>query len=502
MESGIEMQSLDTDAKVVANETAENPQFDNDATISMLPADVSMPFALQNQATKEQRKIRHEENKKMASYFKEHLERRERFLIRRSNLFNKVWDSTILFTTLVLLVAIPMKWSFFSGALIPPCISGGVSFTDTAQNEFKALQAVSFLIISICTAILIIDICMTFFTPYIDKILSHEVVRLDRIALHYLKFDFWKDAMAAFPWSLCFYKDSTAQSDCEYDKDSSSDAITLKLIQILMLLGCPFLTRRFLKELRRCATHWQLSYESFEAFRAVAMFIILLNFMACIWNYLGEIEESSAHTEKSWSTNYLGDTLRYNGIHGFISYYCSAFYYASMTCTTIGYGDVTAQTSVERMFSSLFMIIGAAFYGYAVGVTVTVVESRGEANKEYFQGVDTMNEIMKIKHTPKRISRAILHYLDNSRSLREEIEQAEFMANLSPVLRAKMCECMYGESIRKIRCFKNAPADFVGQLGAMLQPQAFSANETLIRRHEISGQVSSRDGPMVLCSCD
>lgn len=503
MEPEIEMTSLEgkaepkTDAKVVAD-TANVPSKirRSGSTMRLTVEHVPRSFVVQQTKIK-QRKSTQEQSLQMSLHFKKYLENRERFLIRPSYLCKKVWDTVLLVVTTVLLVLVPIHWSFFSTALLP-CVDDGDSFPAVAQSQFKTMQQVSISIISVCSLLLVIDICMTFFTPFFDNYLSFEVVRLDRIAWHYLRYSFWIDAMAAFPWTLCYYRSvqNVVELNCDTEQTAynAEAAMQWKLSEIVMLLPWPFLEHRFSKELRGCATYLHVHFETFEFMHATSRLMLLLNLMACIWNYIGEVGDNSALVQTSWSSNYLGgmNTMRYNGINGFMMYYLSSFYYASMTCTTIGYGDVTAQTTVERVCSSIFMIIGAAFYGYFVGITVTVVESRGAANKEYFQGVDTMNELMRIRKTPKNVSRAIRNFLDHSRSLREEKERAKFMRNLSPVLRARMCECMYGDSIRKIRCFKYVSREFVGQLGAALQPQAFSANETLIRRNEISGKVFSQ----------
>merc|ERR1719174_3301247 len=149
------------------------------------------------------------------------------------------------------------------------------------------------------------------------------------------------------------------------------------------------------------------------------LLMVCLNLMACLWNTIGEIGDIS-NIKQSWSTAYVGDAMRYNGASGFATYYMSSFYYATMTCTTIGCGDVTAQTTVERIASSIFMISGAALYGYVTGIIVNVVETSGEANKSYYQCLDTMNDLMHIKRTPTRIKRNIRAFLANSRTLRQD----------------------------------------------------------------------------------
>ena len=427
-------------------------------------------------------------NKEVSESFLERLKRRERFLLRRSVFCKHAWDYILLFTTLALLFLVPIHWSFLS-SFIRPCQDDGDSFA--GLEEFATMRIISLSVICFCSMILIVEIFLSFFTPVFDNSISLEVIRLSEIAQHYLRFYCWKDVLAAFPWSLCFFfvqpdLVSMTESEC-----SADDSIIWKYFEAIMLLRLPFLGIRFWQRLHECAGHFQMRYERLEAIQAFLLLMVCLNLMACLWNTIGEIGDIS-NIKQSWSTAYVGDTMRYNGLPGFFTYYMSSFYYATMTCTTIGYGDVTAQTTVERIFSSIFMISGAALYGYVTGIIVNVVETSGEANKSYYQCLDTMNDLMHIKRTPTRIKRNIRAFLANSRTLRQDRQIAEVLLDLSPVLRARMCECMYGESIRKIRCFFDAPKAFVGELGAALEPEAYAAMEALIRRNEISGEVDSK----------
>jgi uncharacterized membrane protein (UPF0182 family) len=43
--------------------------------------------------------------------------------------------------------------------------------------------------------------------------------------------------------------------------------------------------------------------------------------------------------------------------------YVSSFYWAYSTVTTVGYGDVHAQTVLERLFCVVAMVIGGFIFG-------------------------------------------------------------------------------------------------------------------------------------------
>lgn len=55
--------------------------------------------------------------------------------------------------------------------------------------------------------------------------------------------------------------------------------------------------------------------------------------------------------------------------------YTVAFYWALQTLTTVGFGDITIVSASERMFAIMWMVIGIAFYSYAIGNMANLVEN-------------------------------------------------------------------------------------------------------------------------------
>merc|ERR1719272_1695034 len=65
--------------------------------------------------------------------------------------------------------------------------------------------------------------------------------------------------------------------------------------------------------------------------------------------------------------------------------YVSAIYWAMTTLTTVGYGDIVPTTDGERLFATLSMMVGGAFYGYVVGAINSMV-SNSDLNSSAFHG--------------------------------------------------------------------------------------------------------------------
>jgi Trk-type K+ transport system membrane component len=47
--------------------------------------------------------------------------------------------------------------------------------------------------------------------------------------------------------------------------------------------------------------------------------------------------------------------------------YVTSFYYTVTTITTVGYGDISANSTVEKVLAIILMIIGASGFSFAAG---------------------------------------------------------------------------------------------------------------------------------------
>ena len=72
--------------------------------------------------------------------------------------------------------------------------------------------------------------------------------------------------------------------------------------------------------------------------------------------------------------------------------YTIAIYWAFYTLTTVGFGDVTVGTTTERIFAIVWMIVGVAFYSYAIGNMTSMIASLDSMNEELTQKMQVLKE--------------------------------------------------------------------------------------------------------------
>ena len=78
---------------------------------------------------------------------------------------------------------------------------------------------------------------------------------------------------------------------------------------------------------------------------------------ACLWHLVASLTDGPDNWVRAYGIEDAGNFYRYT----------TSFYWAVMTLTTIGYGDVSAQNSTEQVFAAIIMLLGGGVYAYVVG---------------------------------------------------------------------------------------------------------------------------------------
>lgn len=77
--------------------------------------------------------------------------------------------------------------------------------------------------------------------------------------------------------------------------------------------------------------------------------------VTCIWIILASIDQGD---ERSWMTDEYKDISDSEK-------YLTAFYFTITTITTVGYGDISAGTSAEKIGAIFLMILGVISFSFA-----------------------------------------------------------------------------------------------------------------------------------------
>ena len=73
--------------------------------------------------------------------------------------------------------------------------------------------------------------------------------------------------------------------------------------------------------------------------------------------------------------------------------YIISFYWSLSTITTVGYGDISAGTTLERIYSLVMMSIGVVSFSFAISSISDIVNKIDSSNAEVNQKIEILNQI-------------------------------------------------------------------------------------------------------------
>lgn len=94
--------------------------------------------------------------------------------------------------------------------------------------------------------------------------------------------------------------------------------------------------------------------------------------MACLFTFVAREEEYSER--KNWLF-----AAQINDGDYFEVQYVTALYWAFMTMTTVGYGDVVPQNSNERIVTIMMMAISTGIFAWLMGYIGSIIEVKDAA---------------------------------------------------------------------------------------------------------------------------
>ncbi|XP_077556363.1 eag-like K[+] channel isoform X1 [Haemaphysalis longicornis] len=315
----------------------------------------------------------------------------------------------------------------------------------------------------IVEAMFIIDIGLNFRTTFVNK--KGEVVAHPKsVALNYLRGWFIVDLLAALPFDLL-------NAAGLYSRDNQMYLHLLKLTRLLRLA-------RLLQKMDRYS-----QYSVVVLTLLMLMFTLVSHWLACIW-FVIAVQEMEAYPNNniSWLSQ-LSMKLQYDVLRplDMAATYITALYFTTSSLTSVGFGNVAANTNAEKVFSILTMLIGALMHAVVFGNVTAIIQRMYARRSQYQTKLRDLKDFFRLHQLPKQLRQRMMDFFQTTWSLNNGIDPGDVLREFPDELLGDVSMHLHKE-ILSLPIFEPAPQGCLKLLSRHVRSNFCAPGEYLVHK--------------------
>lgn len=372
--------------------------------------------------------------------------------------FKAVWDWVILLLVIYTAIFTPYVAAFLLDQQRP----------DSRRNRKYGDDPIV-VIDLIVDIFFMIDILINFRTTYVnsnDEVVSHP----GKIAVHYLRGWFIIDVVAAIPFDLLLFGSET---------DETTTLIgLLKTARLLRLV-------RVARKIDRYS-----EYGAAVLLLLMATFALIAHWLACIWYAIANAERPYRQPKIGWLDHLANATHQFyvNGTQGgpsIKSKYVTALYFTFSSLTSVGFGNVSPNTNMEKIFSILVMLIGSLMYASIFGNVSAIIQRLYSGTARYHTQLLRVKEFIRFHQIPNPLRQRLEEYFQHAWTYTNGIDMNMVLKGFPECLQADICLHLNRNLLNNCPAFRGASPGCLRALSMRFKTTHAPPGDTLVHRGDV-----------------
>ena len=215
-------------------------------------------------------------------------------------------------------------------------------------------------------ALFLLDILITFQTPFVCRTTNILVTDRTAIAKNYISFWFFIDFAGSGPVDYI----TRAIVELTSSASSASNISSIRLLRVLRLARLAKLFRILTSQnMKDLLERFRISPSVMSVVFLIFQIFLIAHILSCFWFYIATDLATGGKSPNDPNVFYSNPTwIIVYGCDQYdtVSQYILALFWTFQTLLSVGYGDTHPVNTLERAYGSLVMLIGCLMFGSIV----------------------------------------------------------------------------------------------------------------------------------------
>lgn len=363
-----------------------------------------------------------------------------------------IWDAIIIIIVLYSAIVVPIEVGFPDIELGP---------------KWKALSAFA-------AVVFFMDVIQNFFVGYYEN--DDEAMITDRkaIAMRYVNSWFLLDMMAVMPTDYII--------DMIPTQSQSKTVASLRLTRVIRLVRVTKLVRliKLNQFIMKIEDALELDSVLTRMTQLIGQVLLVTHLLSCFWHFIG-------YSQKAGAVNWI-EAAGIENASASVRYLYS-FYWVTATIAGVGYGDIHATNTSERLFSAVAEVIGASGVGIIIGNITKILENWNREASAKVQKMSIVQEFVKKKAIPPKLKGNILRYFRHYIAKTSAFDERELLCEFSLSLRGEVLHETYKNTFFLIPAFQRLSTQFVMDMAMYIKPLLAVSGDVLAKEGSVGTEM-------------
>ncbi|KAG7389141.1 hypothetical protein PHYBOEH_007569 [Phytophthora boehmeriae] len=159
--------------------------------------------------------------------------------------------------------------------------------------------------------------------------------------------------------------------------------------------------------------------------------------------------------------------------------YLRSVYWAIVTLTAVGYGDIVAYSTAETYFAALWIFVGAIINFGVMGAMSSTISNMMATNHHHIEKINTVNSIMGRVHVSDKLSAEIRRFYHQQFLDHKQEYESELLEHLPDQLCYEISALLHSKAVKSVALFDSASIEFLREVTGKFRHKTYQNGETV-----------------------